>query len=625
MMNMRKTALAAAIALAGAASVAQAGAATPPPPQVNYQILSQNVSLEIARDGSYTKTVSRVVQPLTLPGVEQVSQVQIAYPANFASVKILEAYTETPDHKRIDVVPSAIFTQSTASALRAPFLSDGTVKNLIFPAVTPGSTVHLKYVEHFDRAYMPGVYATSATLAPYVPAQSVTISVTAPKSMPLYFHARGAWHEQRSEHADITTLSATGSWPRVDFPPQNTVAVTQYAPMAVIGTARDWKDVAKAYDQLAAPSLQPVPAVREAAARAADGAKGEAAVSAIYHWMQQHIQVVNVDYSEAGYQPPAAASTLARGIGDSNASVALLCSMLRAEGIDAVPALISTSARYVPYPGADPFAFEHVLAYVPAYHLYLDTSQRYAGINALPLMDAGRPVLLTGSGEGLARTPDPSRDRVQYREVQDMTLAADGVIEGTSHITAAGWKAIVTRQDVLGDRSGERLQRFMQNGYYADGRTGSMQVEGIDGRDDLDRPVATTLRWRDSDAAIPGRQMALVVPGPGAISGALSSYISQATRDYPSVLAPQTIDEVVHLRLPAGMHPADLPGDQQLETPFGSYRVSYHYADGTLDEERRLQLTQFVVDPAQYPQLHKLALMAVGTARKGILLQQQSG
>lgn len=622
MMNMRRNALAAAVALAGAMAPLAVGATTPPP-QPSYQILGQKVALDIAKGGSYTKTVSRVLQPLTLAGVEEISQVQITYPANFASVKILEAYTETPTHKRIDVTPAAIFTQSTDSALRAPFLSDGTIKNLIFPAVTPGSTVHLKYVEHFDRAYMPGIYAVSATLAPYVLARSVTLSVTAPKSMPLYFHARGNWIEHRSDGPHDTTLRATGKWLYVNFPPQKTAAVTQYAPMAVIGTARDWKAVARAYEQLAISSLQPTPAIREAAAKAAGGAHGEAAVAAIYHWMQQHIQAVNVDYREAGYQPPRATSTLARGIGDSNASVALLCSMLRAKGIDAIPALISTSARYVAYPGADPFAFEHVLAYVPAYHLYLDTSQRYAGINALPLMDAGKPVLLTSRKGGLVRTPGPARKRVQYHVAQTMTLNSNGVIDGTTRITSAGWHAILTREYVLNDRIGDRLQRFMQNGYYAGGRTGAVQVDEIDNRDDLDKPLSVTLHWRDSDAAIPGKQVALVVPTPGTISNALSPYISQATRKYPSVLRPETIDEVARLRLPIGMRPADLPKDQHLDTPSGSYSVSYHFANGTLVEERRLHLKQFVVDSQQYPKLHELALMAVGAARKGILLRRE--
>ncbi|MGN8200426.1 DUF3857 domain-containing protein [Salinisphaera sp. RV14] len=632
-MNTRKIALVAAIALAGLAPLAaqaRVQAQPQPPsgnatsPQVNYRIIKQHVALKIAKDGSYTKTVSRVIQPLTLSGVEHVSQMQISYPANFAAVKILKAYTQTAGGKHINVASSAIFTQSTPSALHAPFLSDGTIKNVVFPSVAPGATIHLKYVEHFKHAYLPGVYAVAAKLAPNVPVKSASVSVTAPKSMALHIHARGTWSKHRHQDNGTTTLSAESSWSHVDFPPEDTAALTQYAPMVVIGTATDWKDVAQAYDRLTAKSRHLTPAIRQTAARAANGAHGQQAVSHIYRWLQKHVQVVNVDYHEAGYQAPSAASTLARGMGDSNASANLLCSLLQAEGIKAEPALISTAHRFVAYPGADAFAFNHVLVYVPKYHLYLDTSERYAGINALPLKDAGRPVLLAGPADTLTHTPAPARGDVEYREVQNMTLNTAGVIRSDSRVTASGWGGIALRKHWLGDKSGARLQSAVQTGYYGSGHTGTIKITDISHRYDLNRPVSLHMHWRNNDAVMPGQRMALVLPTPGRIAREMSSFIGQKTRHYPSVLKPGTIVDVVHLHLPAGMHPVGLPKNETFKAPFGRYHVSYHYANGTLDVTRRLQLTRFIVTPKNYPKLHQLAQMAVNASRKGFLLEQSS-
>ena len=619
-MKLTKTAIAAAISLAGLVLAVQANAA-PAAPQVNDQILKQSIALHVNADGSYSETVSRVAQPLTIAGVSAVGHVEIAYPANFATVKVLDAYTETVTHQRVNVLPSQIFNQSTPTAVQAPFLSDGHVMSLLYSAVTPGAEVHLKYVETFKRPYLPGVYAISEALAPQVPVQATDISITAPKSMHLHYQARGPWHETRVSTGNMHTLTASAASPSVDFPPMNTAAITQYAPMAVIGTAATWEDIGRAYDHLAAPALAVTPAIRAQAAKIAQGAGGEVAVARIYHWLQQHMQPVDTAYTEAGYAPVSAQSTLARGIGNSNAGSVLLCALLRAQGIAAVPALISTSARYVPYPGADPFAFEHMLAYVPAYHLFLDPSARYAGIDALPLTDAGKPVLIAGPRPQFTRTPGPDTARVQYREVQNLVLHRDGVIDGVSHITAAGWQAIDERAGLLGDRSGRRLDHFMQTGFYMSGKVGSMRVAAVENRRDLDKPLELTLRWQDSDAAIPGPQMALVLPTPGTISGELLFFVSQATRAYPSVLTPGTFEEQVHLRLPAGMRPEQLPAEIFGRTPFGSYSVTYHYAGGVLDVDKRLTLTRFVVDPQQYPALHRMALDAVGNARRAILLR----
>ncbi|WP_276968018.1 DUF3858 domain-containing protein, partial [Metallibacterium scheffleri] len=260
-----------------------------------------------------------------------------------------------------------------------------------------------------------------------------------------------------------------------------------------------------------------------------------------------------------------------------------------------------------------------------AYHLFLDTSARYAGVEALPAADQGRPVLITGPNPQFTRTPGPAPGVVEAREVQNLTLLGNGDIDGSSVITSAGWRAMEVRQDVLGDRSGRRLQQFMQNGFYLGGKAGSMRLVAVRNREDLDKPVEMTLQWHETDAAIPGKQMALLLPTPGTIAGTLAPFTSQATRTVPSVLQPVTIQQTMHLHLPAGMTPEDLPQNQNTSTPFGTYTVNYRYADGVLNVDKQLQLTQFLVSPQDYPELHKLALLAVSSERKAVVLHARAG
>ncbi len=621
-MKLNKTAIVAAITLGCMVLAVQANAA-PGTSEVNYRILRWSAAVHVNADGSYSETVSRVTQPLTVDGVSSVGHIEIAYPANFATIKVLDAYTETVSHQRVPVPASQIFNQSTPAAVQAPFLSDGHVMSLLYSAVTPGDEVHLKYLETFKHAYLPGVYAVSVVLAPEIPVQDAEISITAPKSMHLYFRSRGPWHETRTSSGGMETITARAAQTSVNFPPMSTAAITQYAPMAVLSTAANWDTIAKAYDQLAENSTRITPAIRAMAQEVAHGASGRMAVTRIYHWMQHHVQPVSVDYHHASFLPPAAHSTLARSIGDSNANVALLCAMLHALGITSVPAMISPSARFIPYPGVDPFAFNHFLAYVPAYHLFLDTSARYAGVNDLPASDQGRPVLITGTNPQLSRTPGPPSGLVEMREVQNLTLDANGNIEGHSVITSAGWRAMQVRGNELGDRTGRRLQRFMQNRFYLGGNAGSIHVVAVRNRKDLDKPVTIVLQWHASDAVIPGKQMALLLPTPGTIAATLLPFTSQSTRRLPSVVQPVTIEEITHLRLPSGMSPEQLPQNQKMRVPFGNYTATYRFANGALDVDKQLELTQFVISPQEYPELHKLALMTVSSERKAVVLHRQ--
>lgn len=620
-MKLNKTALLTALTFSSALLASQAYAA-PKAAQVNYRVLKDAVALQINADGSYTETVTRVLQPLTVAGVSSIGHLEIQYPANFAAVKLLQDYTETASHKKVPVPASQIFNQTTQAAVQAPFLSDGHVISVLYPAVTPGALVHLQYTITYKHPYLPGVYAASTVLSPKVPAQNVSLSITAPKGMKLYYNARGQWHQTYTFKDGMQTMSATTSWDKVIVPPASSADITQYAPMAVLSTVNQWEDMAKAYNKLAAGTMKVTPAISALAHKIADGATGEQAVERVYSWMQQNVDPFPVEYSNASFLPPSAQSTLERGMGDSNANVTLFCALLQALDIKAVPAMISQTNRFVAYPGVDPFAFDYFLAYIPAYHQFIDTNALYAGANALPAEDQGRPVLITGDQPTFSSTPGPQPDVVQTQAVRDVTLAANGDMDGTSTLTAAGFAAMSMRADALSDRTGRRLQTYVQNGFFLGGSAGSIHVVSVKDRDDLNKPVQLVLNWHVDQAVIPGKQMAFLPPDQDAIAGDLVDFTSQSTRSVPSVVQPGTIDEVMHLHLPAGMTPEQLPANQSLNTPFGSYTVSYKFADGVLDIEKRLQLTKFVITPQEYPELHKMALLAVSGTRNAVVLHK---
>lgn len=622
-MKLNKTAVISALTLSSVLFATHALAA-PAGAQVNYAILQNSIALHINKDGSYTETVTRILQPLTTAGVSSVGHLEINYPANFSTVKVLEAYTETTSGQRQDVPASQIFDQSTPTAAQAPFLSDGHVMSLLYPGVTPGAKIHLKYTETFQHPYLPGVYTLNTVLAPQIPAQDVSLSITAPQSMKLYFNARGDWHKTTSTSDGMQTLTASGSQTQVSVPPKNTADITQYAPMAVLSTVNNWEDVAKAYNQLAAGSTQASPMVKAIALKIANGASGEEAVARVYRAMQKNVEAVPIDYSNAGFAPPSVQSTLMRGIGDSNANVTLFCTFLDALGIKAVPAMISQSDRFVPYPGVDPFAFDYFLAYVPAYHLFLDVNANYAGVNDLPIEDQGRPVLVMGDDPQFTQTPGPAAGVVNMKGMDDVVLDSNGDVTGSDIVTYAGWNAGPAREDILGDRTGRRLQTFLQNNFYLSGDVGTIHLVSVQNRDDLNKPLQLNLQWTKEDVAIPGKKMAMIIPTSNGMTSALLPFTSEAVRSQPSVIQPATIEQETNLRLPAGMVPEQIPDNQSMSTPFGSYNRTYKFEDGVLSINSRLQLTQFVITPQEYPELHKLALLVVSGTRNAVVIHHQT-
>ena len=237
-----------------------AQAATTLPAQVNYRVLLDHSTLIIHKNDSYTMQVERIVEPLNATGVQNQSQVNIAYPSNFAKLKIIKAYTEDPDGVRHPVIASEIFKQSTRSAIAAPFLSDGVNESVIFPAVSPGDTIHIQYDLTYAHPYLPGIYALSAVLDPGVMISKASIAMDTVQMKQFQIHQSSSGNGWQTGVDEFS-----GSVNKVSVPPLGTPAPSQYAGVAVLSTADNWKTLAEAYNQLAAPSSEVTPEIHAAA------------------------------------------------------------------------------------------------------------------------------------------------------------------------------------------------------------------------------------------------------------------------------------------------------------------------------------------------------------------------
>lgn len=591
------------------------------PAQVNYQVLLLRQELSVQKNGAYTDSIDRVIQPLTMAGVQSQSQMQIGYPANFAQVHILEAYTETASGVKHPVPADAIYTQSSPDALSAPFLSDGRIQSVVFPAVAPGDTLHIRYTIHYDHPYLPGIYAISTLLAPNVPVSKAQIILHTPAAKKLYAAQQGdAWHAVSISPAkDAASRSFETSLSKVSYPPLGSPALTQYAPLAVISTAEHWTEVAKAYNQLATPAMQMTPELQKAAEHIAHGTTGLDAVKVIYHWMQKNIHSVSINYANAGFTPPSASSTLQRGVGDSNANAVLLCTLLGALHIEAVPAMISTSARFHPYPAVDPFAFGHFLVYVPAYHLFLDPTSRYAGIHSLPLEDAGRPVLITGKNPRMTQTPLPDLSLPLIDKHSQLRLSASGTMHDQTVEIRRGYAAQDIRSALMGSK-GRMLMKGLRNGFYEQGDLGQLESIAFQNRKKLDQPLGLKTSAVKNGLFIPGHSVAMIMPTDTSIAKPLQAFTAESVRTTPSLINPSYMQSDISLKLPQGYQPAYLPKNIDVQTSVGSYSIHYALSGQTLKIDQRLKLPEFVISAKDYPALHQLAILSSSSTREGLLL-----
>ena len=115
-------------------SYAQQSAFTP-----NATVLKGHINYVVQGDGRYTKEEITEIRINTDQGVKQRSQFQFPYSSTLQELKIIKAFTITPDGRRIDVKPEDILEQQSPISANAPMFDDYKVKVVVFPAVAIGS------------------------------------------------------------------------------------------------------------------------------------------------------------------------------------------------------------------------------------------------------------------------------------------------------------------------------------------------------------------------------------------------------------------------------------------------------------------------------------------------------
>ena len=193
-------------------------------------------------------------------------------------------------------------------------------------------------------------------------------------------------------------------------------------------TGESWAAVAATYRKLAEASIDPA---KVKSLLPKPGANRQETISLIVAALHKGVRYTGIEFGQATLQPTPAAEILKRHYGDCKDKAALLVAMLRAAGINADLALLSTGPGLDIDPDLPGMQFDHAIVYVPATQgsdaLWIDATAEFNEVGTLPDMDEGRQALIIAEGAtGLTLTPVPKADDDRLTELRDVVLADFG-------------------------------------------------------------------------------------------------------------------------------------------------------------------------------------------------------
>ncbi len=617
---MRKIHLGSAMLLVAAAGLVQAAPTTS---------LRSEVTYELHADGTSSVERISVTRLNEQVAITAAGQVGLQYSESLQDMEIIEAYTTTKDGQRVDVAPDRIITQQSPLSSTAPAFSDYKVKTVVFPQLEIGATVTLHYRQKQLKPFLPGVYTGGEVFSRFSELEGgKTLTLRAPADVEMQVFGRSL------EGGAVTpTKPGTREWRwtqgpvTAETPEPGMVDAASISPGVMFTTLKDYPALMDAYMASAAPMAKVTPAVQKLADEITQGIHDRRAqAEAIYRWVASEIRYVAISMGTGGYVPHYADEIISARYGDCKDKTTLLSALMAAKGIRAVPVLIRTGDRYKWQEVPLLAAFNHAIAYLPEFDLYLDATVALAPFDSLPAPLRGRQVLVGADAQmkaSIRQTPVVDARHDRDSSSTSAVVSEDGSITGTTRLSAHGALDGVMRTS-LSVIPQQMLPQLANALLAGSGQPGTAKAVLGDMRD-FTRSDLLTLEF-----TTPRR---INLPGPGALAGNFAvgegpgrSFVTAALQlernmDFPCPTGGS--EQQVELTLPANIKIISLPAAADVKSAYGHFTSSHEVKDGTLVMKQKLALTQpaTVCTAADHVELRRFATEIDRELRRQILYE----
>ena len=551
-----------------------------------------HVRYEVAADGSYLETQETIIRIESASAIDSFGAQKVQYASSRMEVESIQAWTIQPDGEEIEVPQSAIQTKEESMSAGQTSFSDARSKVIIFPKVRVGSRLRYLVKIRCHEPAFPNQFVGAWRFPQEWPEEDFRLELDVPESLKLHFELRGAKGGSVRTQDGRSTYVFTYSRMSAQAPEPDSVDASDIDDRIDISSLADPIAYGRAYQARARPKAAVTPAIKSKAMEVTQSLSDTSAkVRALHHWVATNIRYISLSLGDGGWVPRTADSVLHNLYGDCKDHVVLLEALLDAVGIQSSPALINMGASYAMSRVGSGRPLNHVITYVPALDLYIDSTDRHSPFGVIPFEDMDKPVILTAL-DRMGRTPAMrSKDHLRHTKAQ-LAVRADGSIEGTSLTTMTGVPESESRTSrAAGLANPEETEVTGLLSRYNEPGTGTLTHSDPN---DLEQPFSIRSSFSlDALTNVPGPS-GLIIPV-GLTSGLLRQIASErplAERRFNYPCRARVVREQFSLRFAQNLRIMSIPKATSFSEGPIRYRSTYRRSGQTLDVDREL-VTQF--------------------------------
>jgi hypothetical protein len=549
--------------------------------------LMREVVVKVNKDYTYSKT-EHIIDKIQTEGGKGLGEISIYYDQKREEVKDIEAYTITPDGKKI----KAEKIQDINDPNNYGVYSDQRKKIISMPNAVVGSVIDRRATTILKKPIIENNFYESFSITHGFPVKETRFKLIAPKGMKLNIRNLNTDIKPRIEYSKDDVIY---TWKAVNI---EKIEYEEYMPSALevdkritVSSLADWRQLSDWIWSLNQKNLKVSPEMKTKVVEITKNKKTEPEkIQAIIEYLQKEFRYVSMNIDSHGYEPHPAAEVFANRYGDCKDQTLLAVAMLSEIGIKASPVLFSTWAELkrddlLPMPAY----FDHVILYfeIDGKGYYTDVLQKGYRFSEIPGSLARKRVFVVNDrGGNFGDIPETDNIESSTLTDQNITIRNDGtaMVEVSSTFSRG---ISVTMREMLKNISEKEKEKI-----FANVETQIMMGGKLIRRDwkNVDIPysqIIFSIRYEHPNLVqLMGDMMMFGMP-----QGSRGSLFSAPKRKYPMVFKSGTLSDYrIAYNIPAGYDILNLPKKVSLETALAQYSREYKMDSNNIIRARQLNV-----------------------------------
>jgi len=581
---------------------------------------------DVKADGSYIETQTLSVIILKENALEWGKKAYVTFSTSVAKGEVLEAYTLKKSGQRIDVPKNSYqVTVNDGYKNASPLYSDETTISVLFPDLAVGDSIAFSSRVTNSEGMFPNHFSVARFFSRFTAYDDVSVEITAPAGMDLKYQSFHLAEQKPAMKDGKQTLRWTyrNKTPEKWTPSDNGITIVGDDPSLYVSTFKSYREIAEAYGARAVPKAVVTDRVKQLASTIVAGKDTpQAQAHAIYDWVAKNITYGGNCIGIGAVVPRDLNVILDNKMGDCKDHATLLQALLASRDIESEQALINAGALYQLPDVPVVSAVNHVINYLPAMNLFLDSTSSDMPYAMLSPTLSEKPVLLVAHYRDGTKTPSTA----QYGHAQTVRthirIKPDGAASGDMEVTLKGLPAIAIRSYMraMPDGQEDTMVRAMLE-------SGGVHGSGTLKKDDPALLLDTykfSLTFNLEDYVTIGTATGIQIKPIISTLFPISAFLQQAYETAPkkphNCSGGVSIEEYV-LEFPESLKIVAVPKDFELANAKIDYKATYRRTANTLTVRRELKdKTPTNICSPEHAAEYKIALLGIAKDVKSQIL-----